>query len=129
MAYGKIVADQIQHSSEGTVGTQYVVGGVAKHWTSWNQSGTLTVAGSFNQSSLTDEQSAYTTVAFTSNMSNDDYAYSGCTQGYNYGQAVFCETLTSNKLTSATQVRTMHNTSNAVMDPDDVMMHTHGDLA
>ena len=101
----------------------------AKHWTSWNQSGTLTVAGSFNQSSLTDEQSAYTTVAFTSNMNNNDYAYSGCCQGSNYGQTVFCEYLTSNKLTSATQVRTLHNTSNAQSDPDDVMMHTHGDLA
>lgn len=101
----------------------------AKHWTSWNQSGTLTVAGSFNQSSLTDEASAYTTVAFTSNMTNNDYAYSGCTQGSNNGQAVFCEYLTSNKLTSATQVRTMHNTDNSARDPDDVMMHTHGDLA
>jgi len=102
---------------------------VAKHWTSWNQSGTLTVAGSFNQSSLTDEQSAYTTVAFTSNMSNDDYAYSGCVQGSGHGQCVFCEYLTSNKLTSATQVRTLHNQDNSSQNPDDVMMHTHGDLA
>jgi len=101
----------------------------AKHWTSWNQTGTLAVADSFNQSSLTDEQSAYTTVAFTSNMSNDDYVYSGCCQGSNYGQTVFCEYLTSNKLTSATQVRTLHNTNNGAQDPDDVMMHTHGDLA
>ena len=111
------------------VDMQYVSNGSAKHWTSWNQTGTLAVAGSFNQSSLTDEQLGYTTVAFTSNMSNDDYAYSGCTQGNNYGQAVFCENDKSNKLTSATQVRTMHNSSNSAIDPDDVMMHTHGDLA
>jgi len=129
MAYGKIVADQIQHSSEGTVGTQYVVNGSAKHWTSWNQSGTLAVSGSFNQSSLTDVQSAYTTVAFTNNMSNNDYAYSGCTQGNGQGQPVFCENSLSNKITSSTQVRTLHNTDNSVKDPDDVMMHTHGDLA
>ena len=111
------------------VGMQYVANGSAKHWTSWNQSGTLTVAGSFNQSSLTDEQSAYTTVAFTSNMSNDDYAYSGCVQGSGHGQCVFCEYLASNKLTSATQVRTLHNTDNSAQNPDDVMMHPHGDLA
>jgi len=126
---GKITVGTIQDTDGNTVASTYVTNGSAKHWTSWNQSGTLTVAGSFNQSSLTDEASAYTTVAFTSNMSNDDYAYSGCTQGNNYGQAVFCEYLTSNKLTSATQVRTMHNTDNSVRDPDDVMMHTHGDLA
>jgi len=111
------------------VDMQYVSNGSAKHWTSWNQTGTLAVAGSFNQSSLTDEQLGYTTVAFTSNMSNDDYAYSGCTQGNNYGQSVFCENNKSDKLTSATQVRVMHNSSNSPMDPDDVMMHTHGDLA
>jgi len=126
---GKITVGTIQDTDGNTVASTYVTNGSAKHWSSWNQTGTLAVADSFNQSSLTDEQAAHTTIAFTSNMSNDDYAYSGCTQGNDYGQSVFCEYSTSNKLTSATQVRTMHNTSNAAMDPDDVMMHTHGDLA
>ena len=126
---GKITVGTIQDTDGNTVASPYVTSGVAKHWTSWNQSGTLTVAGSFNQSSLVDVQSAYTTVSFTNNMSNNDYAYSGCTQGNGNGQAVFCEYNLSNKITSSTQVRTLHNTDNSVRDPDDVMMHTHGDLA
>ena len=116
-------------SGNNSIGMQFVSSGSAKHWTSWNQSGTLAVADSFNQSSLTDEQSAYTTIAFTTNMSNDDYAYSGCCQGSGHGQTVLSEYLTSNKLTNATQVRTLHNVDNSNQNPDDVMMHTHGDLA
>ena len=126
---GKITVGTIQDTDGNTVTSLYVTSGVAKHWTSWDQSATLAVSGSFNQSSLTDVQSAYTTVAFTNNMSNNDYAYSGCTQGNGHGQPVFCEYNLSNKITSSTQVRTLHNTDNSVKDPDDVMMHTHGDLA
>jgi hypothetical protein len=126
---GKLTVGTIQDTDGNTVTSPFVTSGVAKHWTSWNQSGTLAVAGSFNQSSLTDDQSAYTTVAFTNIMSNNDYAYSGCTQGNGQGQPVFCENSLSNKITSSTQVRTLHNTDNSVRDPDDVMMHTHGDLA
>jgi len=58
MAYGKIVADQIQHSSEGTVGTQYVVNGVAKAWVyfaTWDNP--PNIDGSFAISSLTDNTS------------------------------------------------------------------------
>ena len=126
---GRSAAGSIIVTGEGNSNTINLQQGLTKHWTSWNQSGTLTVADSFNQSSLTDEASAYTTVAFTSNMGNDDYAYSGCVQGSTHGQCVFCEYLTSNKLTSATQVRTLHNQDNSAQNPDDVMMHTHGDLA
>ena len=126
---GKITVGTIQDTDGNTVTSLYITSGVAKHWTSWDQSATLTVSSSFNQSSLTDVQSAYTTVAFTNNMSNNDYAYSGCTQGNLKGQPVFSEYNLSNKITSSTQVRTLQNVDNSVSDPDDVMMHTHGDLA
>ena len=126
---GRSAAGSIIVTGEGNSNTINLQQGLTKHWSSWTQVTTTTVADSFNQSSLTDEGAAYTTIAFTNNMNNNDYAYSGCCQGSGYGQTVFCEYLTSNKLTSATQVRTLHNTSNANSDPDDVMMHTHGDLA
>ena len=55
MAYGKIVADQIQHSSEGTVGTQYVVSGSAKGWIHFDGNDATPVANdSLNHSSITD---------------------------------------------------------------------------
>lgn len=69
MAYGKIVADQIQHSSEGTVGTQYVVSGSAKAWVNYDGS-TNTTEDSFNESSVTDVGTGIFTVTYTNNMSN-----------------------------------------------------------
>ena len=72
MAYGKIVADQIQHSSEGTVGTQYVVNGVAKSWLKYNQA-TPGVDNSLNVSTVTDNATAQYTINFTSNWANINY--------------------------------------------------------
>jgi len=51
---GTIVADDIQHSTAGSVGTEYVVEGTAKVWTAIQQTGTMTVLDSFGQSSVTD---------------------------------------------------------------------------
>ena len=77
MAYGKIVADQIQHSSEGTVGTQYVVSGSAKFICNWNGETSTTVNDSFNQSSQTDHGTGDHTHTFTNNFANVFYASSG----------------------------------------------------
>ena len=37
---GKIVADQLEHSTAGSVDTKFVVGGSAKFWIAHNGSGT-----------------------------------------------------------------------------------------
>ena len=68
MAYGKIVADQIQHSSEGTVGTQYVVNGSAKVWCAYDSHAQV-IDGSLNASSLTDNATGDTTITFSSAFS------------------------------------------------------------
>lgn len=72
MAYGKIVADQIQHSSEGTVGTQYVVNGSAKAHIRANLA-TPGVTGSLNVSSLTDNYTGSGKPQFTNNFAAADY--------------------------------------------------------
>ena len=51
---GKIIADQIEHSTAGSIATNYVVEGTAKVWTAIQQTGTMTVLDSFGQSSVTD---------------------------------------------------------------------------
>ena len=53
MANGKLIADTIEHSTAGTVGTQYVVKGSAKLWGSFNGT-TAVIDESFNISSVTD---------------------------------------------------------------------------
>ena len=77
MAYGKIVADQIQHSSEGTVGTQYVVSGSAKAWNHYHQIGTPASKDSFNISSIADTGTGLATHSFTNNMGNANYQWGG----------------------------------------------------
>ena len=65
MALGKIKADTLEHSTAGTVDTQFVVNGSAKHFVNYDAPNT-TSDSSLNQSSLTD----YATGEFKSNFTN-----------------------------------------------------------
>jgi len=75
---GTIVADDIQHSTAGSVGTEYVVNGSAKGWVNYNEpsSGSPSVQQSFNNSSLTDNGTGDQTVTYTNAFNYADYAYS-----------------------------------------------------
>jgi formylmethanofuran dehydrogenase subunit C len=70
---GTIVADDIQHSTAGSVGTEYVVQGSAKSWASFDMSGTAHIDASLNTSSLTDNTTGDSTIAFSSSMSATSY--------------------------------------------------------
>ena len=67
---GRSAAGSIIVTGEGNSNTINLQQGLTKHWGSWTQVTTTTVADSFNQSSLTDEGAAYTTIAFTNNMNS-----------------------------------------------------------
>lgn len=88
MAYGKIVADQIQHSSEGTVGTQYVVNGSAKSRASWANSADtnqLLDGNSLNVSSAADNGVGIFTISYTSSFN--------AAAKYNYGTSLHLTTV------------------------------------
>ena len=88
MAYGKIVADQIQHSSEGTVGTQYVVSGVAKSRASWANSADtnqLLDGNSLNVSSGADNGVGIFTISYTNGFN--------AVGKYNYGTSLHLTTV------------------------------------
>ena len=74
---GKIVADQIEHSTAGSVDTQYVVNGSAKAWSNVDNTGTIGIGDSFNVSSATDEANGQYKASYTNNMSNTLYAWAG----------------------------------------------------
>jgi len=76
---GTIVADDIQHSTAGSVGTEYVVDGVAKVRCKSNQQNAVyTIIDSFNASSLTDESGVgQSTVSFTNSFANINFSYMG----------------------------------------------------
>ena len=71
---GKIIADTLEHSTAGSLDTQYVVNGSAKVWFYLTQSGTQTLQDSFNCSSVTDDATGQSTVSFASSMNNAVWA-------------------------------------------------------
>ena len=71
---GKIIADQIQHSTAGSLDTQYVVNGSAKAWVNFNGTGTIAARDSLNLSSLADGGTGDFTVNFSSAFNNSNYS-------------------------------------------------------
>jgi hypothetical protein len=75
---GTIVADDLQHSTAGSVGTEYVVNGSAKSWMNYVAISVNTVADSLNVSSVTDHGTGQYSQNFSSNMGNATYAATMC---------------------------------------------------
>ena len=78
---GKIVADTLEHSTAGSIATNYVVEGSLKAWINFDGSATGAVGDydrdSFNCSVLTDHGSGSFTLGFTNNFGNANYAGAG----------------------------------------------------
>tara|TARA_R100000231_G_scaffold97092_2_gene72606 strand:- start:1907 stop:2287 length:381 start_codon:yes stop_codon:yes gene_type:complete len=72
---GKIVADTLEHSTAGSVTTDYVVNGSAKAWLNINAS--VTLQDSLNISSMTDNATGNFSSNFSSSFGNAYYAPSG----------------------------------------------------
>ena len=102
MALGKIKADTLEHSTAGTVDTQYVVKGTPKIWVTAAQHSSASIKDSLNVSSMTDTSTGlYRFVlsnAFTDTnrseqhngsvqSSSDNYHTSGCTDDYTQVQS------------------------------------------
>ena len=70
---GKIIADQIEHSTAGSIATNYVVEGSAKSWVNINQTGTQAVRDSLNVSSISDTGTGRTQVTVSNAFANNTY--------------------------------------------------------
>ena len=99
MALGKIKADTLEHSTAGTVDTQYVVNGSAKAHASLDGATTPSLLGSFNVSSITDNGVGDTQYNFSSAMNDAVYSITGSTNDTG--------TSTYHVSTSTTQFRTI----------------------
>ena len=84
MALGKIKADTLEHSTAGTVDTQYVVRGSSKGYLNFSGAAPGTLTDSLNQSGITDGGTGIFACAFTSSMSTANY---GHTNGGDHSQA------------------------------------------
>jgi len=73
---GKIIADQIEHSTAGSIATNYVVNGSAKAWVNFNGTGTVAVRDSLNTSSISDSGTGTYSYNGSSSFSNANYCFS-----------------------------------------------------
>jgi hypothetical protein len=130
MALGKIKADTLEHSTAGSLDTQYVVNGSAKAWVNFNGTGTIATQDSFNHSSLTDHDTGKYTNTLASAMSNANYA--GNANGGQPGSrdcfALFPST-DANTTTTHRVRTTPSNSPDSNHDASVVMISIHGDLA
>jgi len=74
MALGKIKADTLEHSTAGSLDTQFVVNGSAKAYLTYDQT-VPEIDGSFNVASVTDNSAGNWNVNYTSNMNNTTYSW------------------------------------------------------
>ena len=70
---GKIIADTLEHSTAGSLSTEYVVNGSAKAWVNINQTGTQAVRDSINVSSISDIAAGRTQVTVSNAFANNTY--------------------------------------------------------
>jgi hypothetical protein len=74
MALGKIKADTLEHSTAGSLDTQYVVNGSAKAWAFLTGASFTASGNSLNISSVTDNATGRPEPNFTNAFSSDDIA-------------------------------------------------------
>ena len=125
---GQTAETSISIQGEGSATTN-LQQGLCKYWCDWDQTGTISVYDSFNHASITDDSSSLTTIAFTNNFASTNYVISGATTGASYDSANVNTDARNEKLASQVQMRTKSNIDNNSENPDDVMVHAHGDLA
>ena len=120
---GKIIADTLEHSTAGSVTTDYVVNGSAKAWINFDGTGTIAARDSLNFSSLTDDGTGLYTVTISSAMNNDDY-------GLNVSNVnPHAQINTTGNMTTTAFATRSRNSSHSNVDADTNTASIHGDLA
>jgi len=120
---GKIVADTLEHSTAGSIATNYVVDGSAKSWTSINQS-TPAIIQSLNTTSITDSGVGIVDPNFTNNM--NAVGWCSIASLRNTGNYVHATILTDT--TSKCRAQSLIN-ANTGEDSIDIGVANYGDLA
>jgi len=124
---GKIVADTLEHSTAGSVDTQFVVNGSAKSWANFTGTGTIALTDSFNVASLSDEGTGEYETNFTNSMSNGDFAIH-VTSDANTSNDGFNRTAGGSNNTTA-KGHARHYESGSITDTSLMITTVHGDLA
>jgi len=122
---GTSTAGSIAVTGEGNSTTTNLQQGLAKQWTHFDSSGTLTARDSLNVASFTDNGTGNYNVTFSSNYGNNDYAMTSTSRS----NVTFASTFHGDNQTSFVRVFNIQHSDQANADSDTVMIATHGDLA
>jgi len=119
---GKIVADTLEHSTSGSLSTQYVVEGSAKAWANYAHS--TGINENLNVSTFTDNGTGDYSLSLVNSFSNANYAV-GATARSGGDRTVVLDSSST-----ASVVRTnLYVTSSGATTDGDATMSAHGDLA
>ena len=122
---GKIIADQIEHSTAGSLDTSYVVQGSAKAWSNHSNLSSVAIHDSLNISSMVDVTNSVTRVVYTNVFNNAVYSGSGtCVSN----RQVMWRTYNTHYLASSNELVTHDNNANG-QDADYIGVQFYGDLA
>ena len=131
---GKIVADTLEHSTAGSLDTQYVVNGSAKAWAEIAAGG-ASLPDSFNFSSIDDDGTGEYGLNFTSAMSNANYSANiTITVNHSSGGSSLRYVCIEGKTTSSVEIDSAYATGSTVLfNSYDLETNAnalvHGDLA
>ena len=127
---GKIIADQIEHSTAGSLDTSYVVQGSAKAWVNFNGTGTVAVRDSLNTSSISDRGTGQYTVNNLASFNNTNFAFM-TTAGHDNASGTACNFDPWEFTTSATKANSFQETGSTTVRNDRNFLFASfmGDLA
>ena len=127
---GKLIADQIEHSTAGSLDTSYVVNGSAKVWVNFLGAGTVAIRDSYNAASLTDNSTGNYTITSSSSMGNTTYSCQS-TAGRNAGDLLNASNNEGSypRTTSSLRTEICRSNSDTQYDAGTVEMAWIGDLA
>jgi len=123
---GKIIADTLEHSTAGSLSTEYVVNGSAKAISKQTPSGTQISATSLNISSVTDSTTGINITVFINvfNSASETVTTGICNEN-NYNRAVAWTDASASQISS----RAFRCSVGDLIDDFDFSMITHGNLA
>ena len=129
MALGKIKADTLEHSTAGSIDTQFVVNGSAKAWSQSQMYTSNLINDSLNHSSLTDEAAGDFTLTVTSAFGNAKFCISASTStGHSLQDRSTRDEAHDNRRTTSTQ-RVKTEDDGTTQDCNHNCVSFHGDLA
>ena len=130
MALGKIKADTLEHSTAGSIATNYVVEGSAKAWANLDGTGTIALQDSFNTSTVTDNGTGSYTYNWSSSLNNATYAGTCLSQGGGAANtACYNNLYFGGMATGSLRVNHFNQAAPALADTANISVSAHGDLA